>query len=504
MAKDHLSNVDTALLQLEDPTNLMMATALMVFKAPIDFERLKATLEARLLPLDRFRQRVAWPPLGLGNPTWKYDPDFDLRYHLQRATLPPPGDQAALQDVVSLLASTPLDLSKPLWQFHLVEGYAECCALVLRFHHAIADGTALVRVILSMTESDPNPPWPTRQPHSSQRHRGNRLGALRRPARSRLRAGRRAAGAMAREGFGLLVDPSRVLDLGRTGRMAATDLARFVLLEPDPDTVLRGRLGLTKRAAWSAGIPLDDIKTIQRGLGGTVNDVLLTAVTGALRRYLQERGDPVDRISLRAAVPVNLRPPGHEGELGNRMGAVFLTLPVSIADPVSRLGEIERRMDGRKDSLEAPVIFVLLNALGMTPARIANTLVNTFGTRATAVMTNVRGPQEQLYLAGAPLDALLGWVPTTGRMGVGVSILSYAGQVRLGLLTDEGLVPDPETIIAGFHDEYEALLALAQQAEDASSSGEMLGTQDTTLEDDAAGAASAPAETAARRKEAQD
>jgi hypothetical protein len=173
----------------------------------------------------------------------------------------------------------------------------------------------------------------------------------------------------------------------------------------------------------------------------------------------------VDAISLRAAVPVNLRPPGREGELGNQMGAVFLPLPVSIAHPAVRLGEIQRLMNDRKDSLEPPVFYFLLNVLGMVPARISKPLVDTFGTRATAVMTNVRGPEKQRYLAGAPLDLLLAWAPQTGPIGMGVSILSYAGQVRLGILSDEGLVPDPESILAKFHDEYEALLALARQVE---------------------------------------
>jgi WS/DGAT/MGAT family acyltransferase len=256
-----------------------------------------------------------------------------------------------------------------------------------------------------------------------------------------------------REGFGLLAEPERMAELGR-----------FLLHKPDPDTVLKGELGVDKRAAWSARIALEEVKAIQQALGGTVNDLLLTIVTGALRRYMEDRGDPVDGITIRTAVPVNLRPAGSEGELGNRVGAVFVTLPISIADPACRLSEIVRRMNDQKDSLEAPAFYVALGALGQTPARIANTLISTFSTRATAVMTNVRGPQQRLYLAGAPVEALLPWAPTTGRMGVAVSILSYAGEVRLGLLTDKGLVPDPETIIDAFHAEFEALLARARSS----------------------------------------
>ena len=471
MAREYLSNIDTAMLHLEDPTNLMMITGVMIFKQPIDPERLKTTVRARLLSMDRFRQRLAWPRWGFGTPFWEDDPDFDLNYHLQRATLPPPGDQAALQDVVSLLVSTPLDLSRPLWQFHLIEGYAECCALVLRFHHSIGDGMALMHVILSLTDSDPNAPWPEIEPQPPHPRPGKRAGMPSAPPVSRV----------VREGLDLWAEPSRIRDLGQRGREAVADLARFLLLPPDPDTVLRGELGVTKRAAWSADIPLEEITIIRRNLGGTVNDVLLTVVAGALRRYLQGHGEPVDRLTIRATIPVNLRRPGKEDQLGNRVGAVFVTLPVSIADPACRLGEIVRHMDSRKDSLEAPVFYIALYALGQTPARIANTLINTFSNRATAVMTNVKGPPGRLYLAGAPLESLLPWAPTTGRMGLAISILSYAGQVRLGFLTDQGLVPDPETLVAAFHDEHQALLARAYEAQERQRSGATsAGVQPTT------------------------
>ncbi len=462
MAREYLSSIDATMLHLDDPTNLMMITVVMVFKAPISYERLKATLETRLLTMRRFRQRLAYAGLVAGKPYWEDDPEFDLRYHLQRACLdePPPGNQAALQDAVSLLASNPLDLSRPPWQFHLIENYEECCALVMRFHHSIADGMALVHVILSLTDTEPGAPWPM-LPLYGGRRSGRCWGGLLQPVRSWLAPARKVANKMVREGVDLAMHPSHLRELGRSSRDAALDLVRFLLLKPDPDMVLRGELGVNKRAAWSTGMPLVQVKLIQQALGGTVNDVLLSIIAGALRRYLQERGEPVESLSLRVTVPVNMREPGRETELGNRVGAVFFDLPISIDDPVCRLGEIVWHMNGRKESYESVAFYTALRVLGQGPAPIASRLVNIFGTRATAVMTNVIGPQQQLYLAGSPLDALLAWVPTTGRMGVGVSILSYAGEVRLGVLTDEGLVPDPEAIISAFHTEFNELLARA-------------------------------------------
>jgi diacylglycerol O-acyltransferase len=464
MARKPLSSVDTAWLRMEDPTNLMMITGVMVFGTPMDRERLKATVEHRLLRFDRFRKRPIMP--AFGSPYWEDDPDFDLNYHVQRAVLPPPGDQASLQDLASLLSSTQLDFSKPLWQIHLVEKYGDGCALICRLHHSIGDGLALVHVLLSLTDAAADAPWPeTSLQEIERRGRGQRPQPFRR-TRTALRTTRRVVGALGQGGWQMLTRPSRVRELAHQGAGGAAALARLLLLWPDPKTVFKGPLDIPKRAAWSAPIPLADAKAVGRGLGGTLNDVLLTAMTGGLRRYLHARGQPVDGLNFRAVIPVNLRQPGAEAELGNKFGLVFLSLPVGIVNPGSRLRELKRRMDALKDSLEAPVAFGILYTIGRTPETIQDIVVNIFGLKGTAVMTNVIGPKERIYLAGAPLEGLMFWVPQSGHLGMGVSILSYAGHVRLGLITDEGLVPDPETIIAGFHAEFDELLALARQAEE--------------------------------------
>lgn len=464
MARKPLSNVDTAWLRMEDPTNLMMISGVMVFDAPMDFERLKVTLEHGFLRFDRFRQRVVKPLVPGTKFYWEDDPDFDLDYHLQRATLPPPGDQAALQEAASLLASTQLDFSKPLWQFHLIENYGDGCALICRLHHSIGDGTALVHVLLSLTDADPDAPWPTIEVRAPRTHGRGPLGALSRPVSLALKTTRQVTGTMVREGFQLIDKPSRAADLARLGGRGTASLARLLALWPDPKTVFKGPLGVPKRAAWSLPIPLQDVKAVGRGLGGTVNDVLLTAMAGGLRRYLLGRDEPVDGLNVRAVVPVDLRPPDVEPDLGNKFGLVFLSLPVGIADPADRLQELKRRMDALKGSLEAPVAFGILNAIGMATQQIQDIVVSIFGMKGTAVMTNVIGPREQLYLAGVPLRSLMFWVPQSGHLGMGVSILSYAGQVWLGVITDEGLVPDPDTIVAAFHTEFDELLEQVEQA----------------------------------------
>jgi WS/DGAT/MGAT family acyltransferase len=320
---------------------------------------------------------------------------------------------------------------------------------------------AVIHTILTMTDVEPDTDWPALQPAAPQRDRAGRLGLLARFSRAQ----RATEVQTFQEGTATPGQSQQLLNLGRAGADGALDLGRFLLLEPDPDTVLKGSLGEVKRAAWSDGVPLEDIKTIRRKLGGTLNDVVVTVIAGALRRYLHAYGEPVDSFTLRAAVPVNLRPAGEEGKLGNRMGAVFLTLPVWNAEPACRLREVELRMKGRKASSEPPLFYLLLNALGMAPARLAKKLVGVYGTRASAVITNVKGPQAQLYFAGVPLDGIVGWVPQTGSIGVGISILSYAGQLRVGVLADAGLVPDPEAIVAGFCDEFKELLRRALKVE---------------------------------------
>jgi diacylglycerol O-acyltransferase / wax synthase len=259
------------------------------------------------------------------------------------------------------------------------------------------------------------------------------------------------------------------------------EVGDIVLSPPETDTVLRGAPSLPKRIAWSGPVPLDEIKTIGRRLGGTVNDVLLTALAGALRRYLQDRQDLQADVTLRALVAVNRRPACAEMDLGNRISAVFLPLPVDIADPAKRLTELKRTMDGIKDSLQPALVVGALEAVSRAPSTVLVLALSYLTSKASVVVTNVKGPQERLYLAGAPLEEIMFWIPRYGGIGVGISILSYAGQVRLGVLSDRDILPDPENLIAGFHDEFEALLALALEVEPPTSVKELSALLDDAL-----------------------
>jgi len=465
MAKETLSAVDAAWLHMEDPTNLMMVTGVMTFDRPLNVDQFYAILKHRFLKYRRFRQRVVEPRLPLGMPHWEDDPHFDLSVHVHHVALPAPGDRIALQQMVSNLMSAPLDYSKPLWQFHLVENYQGGMALIGRLHHALADGMALMQVLLAMTDFSPDAPWPTPKPRRQPRPfslTDLAYEKLVKPASSAFTAARQVADRLVQESVETFTHPSHLLELAQQGTDMALATGRLLLLPPDPKTILKGGLGVSKKAAWSEPLPLNDIKAIKNATGATVNDVLVSALAGGLRYYLEQYGEPVDSLNFRAFVPVNIRPLDQLEELGNKFGLVLLSLPIYEEDPFERLMEVRQRMLALKNTPEAVVAFGILGAMGMTPIDVQRVIVQMFAMKATAVMTNVPGPQVPLYLAGAQLTDLMFWVPQSGRMGLGTSILSYNDKVYLGVVTDVGLVPDPERIIEGFHQEYEALMTLVR------------------------------------------
>lgn len=456
--RERVSNVDTAWLHMEHPTNLMMISGVMTFEGKVDFAQLTAVLEERLLPFERFRQRVVQPANPLSPPYWETVPDFDIRDHLYRFT-PHVPDQAALQDLSSRLMSTQLDFTKPLWEYHFIENYGDGdSALFTRLHHSIGDGIALIRVLLSLTDESESAPWRLAAARAKRPRRSPLAGILRRAQKS-AKAAQKITETVAHEGLEMIRAPEKIVDLTKLGADGIVSLARLVLRTPDPKTAFKGRLNVAKKAAWSQPIALADVKTVGKATNGTVNDVLLTAMAGGLRRYLVSRGEAVDGLNIRAAVPVNLRPLEGPIELGNKFGLVFVSLPVGIEDCVDRLYELKRRMDALKGSTEPAVAFGILTAMGMTPTEIENIVVDIFEKKATAVMTNVPGPRELIYLVDKPVKNIMFWVPQSGRLGLGISILSYAGEVLLGVATDAGLVPDPEKIVEGFHEEFTVMHA---------------------------------------------
>jgi diacylglycerol O-acyltransferase / wax synthase len=472
-APEPLSGVDYAWLRMDEPANLMQINGVLVLDQPVDRDRVKAIVRRRLLPIPRFRQRVVAGDRGL--PRWEEDPTLDLDRHVLAVPLPAGADDRALAEEVGRLMSTPLAPDRPLWEFRLFQPYRGGCAVLARIHHVIGDGVALMLVLLSLTDLEPGGP-PTVEPQPDEQPPPELAGApepeganpftdlFHHPLRDLARI-RALADEVSPELMRLLHAPVEALRRARllAGFGSVGAFGRLLARPPDPRTPFKGPLGVPKRVAWSRRLPLAEVKEIGRALGGTVNDVLVAATAGGLRRYLERRAEPPRRLDVRAAMPVNLRPLGKMAQLGNHFGLVFLSLPLGIRDPLARLAALRRRSWSLRRSTEPAVVYAILRALGRVPMAVQRLVVKVFATKATLVMTNVPGPRRTLYLAGKPIRDIFFWVPQSGRVGLGVSIFSYDGTVRLGVGTDAGLVPDPEAIVDGFHDELAELQRLARQ-----------------------------------------
>ncbi len=455
MARERMSSVDRAWLGMDHPTNLMMINGLLFFDRSLSREEVQPVLEERLLVVSRFSHRVTAATGRSGHEWESVSPD--MSYHLVEHELDAPGDDRHLQDLVSGWMSTSLDRSKPLWRLHLVHGYQQGAVLLWRLHHCIGDGLALMLVLLSLTE-----PSPDGQPSMD----SNPLRRFFGPEPLSPETAKGILQEVMPAAAKILTAPAEqlgTLSWWKKGGASVPALSRLVLRPPDSKTLFKGELGAEKSAVWSDSIPLSDVNRIRGALGGTVNDILTNAVAGGLRRYLESRGGLRNRLNIRAVVPVSLRPVEGMASLGNQFGLVFLSLPVGIADPRERLAELGRRMNRLKRSFEPVVALKLLGLIGSLPPTLRELAIRNFGAKATAVLTNVPGPLKTMYFAGKPIRSFLFWVP--GRFGIGISIGSYDGQVRVGIATDTGLVPDPEAIVAGFHQEFSAMLRLAATQE---------------------------------------
>jgi WS/DGAT/MGAT family acyltransferase len=449
MGRYRMANADAAWLHMDRPTNLMTVNSVLWFDEPVDWDALRAVLQERLVErYPRFRQRVVEGGFPRGGVFWEDVDNFALEAHLHHATLDLPGDQAALERFSSAQMQVPFDRARPLWRGFLIDGYGGGSAVMTQMHHCIADGIALSRVLLSLTDERPD----GRETGLSDVADTSEEGGL-----APLAALRSAVGGLAHQELELITHPSHLVGLASGFADQAKALAKLVLTPPDAHTRLRRGTCGEKRAVWTAPLPLETVKQAAHEHGGTVNDVLLTAVSGALREYLHHHEELAHDV--RAIVPFNLRALDQPlpRELGNKFGLVFLRLPVAEDTAVERMRAMRHRMQAIKHSPEGQVAYGLLNGIGLTPVQLEKLIVDFFTSKGTAVMTNVAGPRRQIYLAGTPLRGVIPWVPCSGNIGIGLSIFSYNDQVVLGLTTDTQAVPDPERILDLFRVELDKL-----------------------------------------------
>jgi WS/DGAT/MGAT family acyltransferase len=339
---------------------------------------------------------------------------------------------------------------------HIVEEYQGGAALVTRMHHAIADGMALMGVTMALVDgaaregrravpADEQDGW---------------LQTLMAPVVAAINAGTQASASALGAALNYARHPLRAANLLRDGAGVAGELGYLLVMKSDSQTRFKGKPKGSKRVAWCEPLKLPEVRAVSRALGCTINDLLLSCVAGAMRRYLAEKDNRTEGVEVRAQAPIDLREPG-DLTLGNHFGVVGVLLPVGVEHPLERMMTVRQRMLDLKTSYEPAVTLGLFAALGHLPKIVQDQLLDLLANKSTAVMTNLPGPTEPLTVAGSRLKQSLFWVPQTGDVGMGVSIFSYAGQVQFGLITDTALVPDPEAVVSRFPDEFENYLYYA-------------------------------------------
>jgi diacylglycerol O-acyltransferase len=460
---DRLKTLDAVFVDAEDEDeNTSMAIAsIAVFQGPAPaHEEVMALIAERLPLVPRYRQKLRTVPFRLGRPVWVDDPDFDLGYHVRRTALPEPGEYRQLADLMARVMSRRLDRAHPLWEYWVVEGLArDRWALISKVHHCMIDGIGgadLYRVLMEpLPAGVPLTEDPVQSPPSA------------------ISLAARAAADMA----GLPVRQARLLgaavaDPGRTIEQAAgvaRALARFApSLRPAARSSLSGSIGEQRRYAWTHA-SLEDIKTIKRELGGTVNDVVLAAISGGFRALLLERGEEPGPHEVPSLVPVSVRAQGDHGGFGNQVSATVTDLPVHVADPVERLAAVRAEQDSLKASHEAMIGQALVTLGGYSVYPLASWLVRkAFSLRQreiVTVTTNVPGPREPLYWMGRRLEEIIPYVPIASMVRTGISIFSYDGTVTFGITGDYAANPDLDVLSRGIdHDLSELLLAARRHA----------------------------------------
>jgi WS/DGAT/MGAT family acyltransferase len=331
-------------------------------------------------------------------------------------------------------------------------------------HHCIGDGIALISVVMSITDGGMDPPQRRKREQPDEAHEEDWLSdAVLKPLTDLTVKAIGMYGSGVAKSMEMLAHPQGLLgslDIARVGYQVVSDIAALTLMPDDSPTSLKGKPDGKKVVAWSEPMPLDRVKAVGKGLGCSINDVLLACVAGAIGAYLRERGEDPSGKQIRAMVPVNLRPIEEAWKLGNRFGLAPLVLPIGIENPIERVYAVRKRMNDLKGSYQPLLAFAVLAVAGLLIKPVQDAVLGLFAKKTTAVMTNVPGPAKPLKLCGATLKQNMFWVPASGEIGMGVSILTYSGGVQFGLITDAKLCPQPQQIIDRFEPEFEKLLLL--------------------------------------------
>jgi len=450
-----LTSLDASFLYLERPNALMHVGGLYVFDAGVEFEDFVDDVERRLPLIPRYVQRIITVPFNLGHPTWEDDETFDISRHIHRHELDAGADAHALASLCARLFAEPLDRERPLWELHFIEGFSGGTAVLAKTHHCMIDGASGVQLIDTLLDPTPNPrpvsdvalPVPSPIPSSFARSLEGLVSAV----REQIDTGRSL--------WKTLSDPRRIVADGRQTVEAATIAAR-TFLEGAPATPFNGPLGVERTLSWET-LSLNEVKSIRNRLGGTVNDVVLTVIAGAIRNYLRSIRADVDAEELKVAVPVSMRTVKEKADLGNRVSMMVAPLPISVANPIERLRCVAASMDLLKESGQSGQMQRLLNLTDLIPPAVQAPLARLQPNQlpVNTVCTNVPGPRVLRYVLGHQVRAMVPLVPLGGGIGLAFAIMSYSDQLTIGITADAGLVPAPWKVAAAIREAYEDLWA---------------------------------------------
>ena len=415
---------DFAWYRMDFQKNLMVINSILLFEGTVDMERLISTIEHRLPNYPRFTQKVG---TRFGLPYWVEDQQFDIRKHIDLESFDHDVTREELQNYMATIARVPLDASRPLWHMHVIDRVQGGHAIVFRVHHSITDGLGMVHVLNHLTDdNDTQGKTPSKVGHP----------LIAKPT-----------------------PPSVCSYVNKAMRWLKIGLhiGRLSVQPSDERTQLKAPMSGEKKLVWLPPMAMDQVRATSKRVGVTLNDLWVGAVSGALRRYLAERGEQVDNKALRAAVTFNLREKANAYQLGNEFGLVAVDLPTNHDDPNVRLSESSRRMTAVKRSQQPRATMVFLSIVAFLPVLLQRFALNLFTSKGSAVLTNIEGPSRARYLAGSRLSDLICWVPQTGKIGIGLSFISYAGQIQMALFVDTKLVDDPDRLMELTRDEFNVL-----------------------------------------------
>lgn len=449
---ERMSNVDRTWLRMQRPTNPMLIIGLLILARPLTRATLRRLLAERFLTFDRFH---CIPTSDALAGRWTHAEHFNLDDHLLQASLPAPAGRRELEILAGELASTPFSGSRPPWSFHLVPRYLGGSALIVRIHHSYGDGVALMHVLATLADEDPS---------SAGAPSGVAAGtdAHSHPASGLFPSSLQEYTDLIEKTVHLALHPLEAVKATHDAVALAGEIARLgLLLEDDPNTRLKQPLSGVKYVAWGEPLILEEVRTVGRVLGCTINDVLIATLAGGIGRYLDAKGERTRGITIRAAAPVNLRPATDSPQdLGNRFGLAFVDLPIGIRHPLQRLYAVHGSMEALKSSSQAWAVFELFSLVGSLPAAVEDAAIAWFGAKASLVASNLRGPDHPLHMAGIPISQLLFWVPQTGDIGTGVSMFTYQGSVQFGVIADRNVIADPDELVSIIRTEFDRLVYL--------------------------------------------